>query len=68
MRNETPLLEPGSRPRNQHTETTRLHWKPPLPEASDPRLVPLHRAEPKVPYLLAPRPWPQGQFRVDPEA
>ena len=59
MSNATPLLEPESRSKLREKET----WKPALPEAQEPK-----RTGATVPYLLAPHPWPRGQFRVDPEA
>ena len=65
MNNATPMLEPESRSKLLEEEPTRLYWKPSLPEAQEPQWVPPLRT---VPYLLAPHPWPRGQFRVDPEA
>jgi hypothetical protein len=68
MRNETSLLEPEPRGKQHGEETTRVFWKPALPEASEPQALPRPRAGLPVPYLLAPYPWPRGQFRIDPEA
>ncbi|MBI3856000.1 MAG: hypothetical protein HY293_09955 [Planctomycetes bacterium] len=45
-----------------------MFWKPSLPEAAEPRPLPLPKRRNEVPYLLAPHPWPQGEFRIDPEA
>jgi hypothetical protein len=64
MRNGSNLLEPEPRPKGREEGTTRVFWKPSLPEAAKPRPI----ADPRfVPYLLAPPPWPRGQFRIDPE-
>jgi len=68
MSNESSLLEPEPRGKLRGEETTRAFWKPRLPEASEPRTAPPPRAGAPVPYLLAPYPWPRGQFRIDPEA
>jgi hypothetical protein len=59
MSNATPMVEPGP---------TRPLWVPELSEAEEPRAVPSPREVVAVPYLLAPSPWPRGQFLVDPEA
>jgi len=67
MRNEASLLEPEPRGKRHGEETTRVFWKPLLPEASAPRPVPGSKAGVPVTYLLAPYPWPRGQFRIDPE-
>ena len=67
MRNETNLLEPEPRGARHGEATTRIFWKPALPEAVEPLPVPRPRAGHQVPYLLAPYPWPRGQFRIDPE-
>jgi hypothetical protein len=64
----TNLLEPEPRPKERGKESTRITWKPALPEAEEPRPAPRPRAGSPVPYLLAPYPWPRGQFRIDPEA
>jgi hypothetical protein len=64
MSNGTHLAEPEPRRKRRGEETTRTFWKPPLPETREMRSVlPVSRA----PYLLAPPPWPKGQFRIDPE-
>ena len=68
MSNATPMLEPESRSKLREEEPTRLSWKPALPEAQEPQRIPPLRTRGAVPYLLAPDPWPRGQFRVDPEA
>ncbi len=68
MSNEASLLEPEPRGKRHGEETTRAFWKPPLPEASEPRPVPRPKSGGPAPYLLAPYPWPRGQFRIDPEA
>lgn len=68
MSTMTPMLEPESRSKLRDEEPTRLYWSPSLPEAQEPKAGPLPRAGATVPYLLAPHPWPRGQFRVDPEA
>ena len=60
-------MEPEPRRKGLREETTRVFWKPALPEAREPRPVPPPRAGARVPYLLAPYPWPRGQFHVDPE-
>jgi hypothetical protein len=65
MRNRTNLAEPEPRRGQRGEETTRLFWKPELPEATAPRLHAPKAAV--VPYLLAPYPWPQGQFKINPE-
>ena len=61
------LLEPEPKPATKGEETTRILWTPPLPDAEQARLVPKIRPITQ-PYLLAPAPWPRGQFRIDPEA
>ena len=63
MKNTLPSLEPDPR-----SNKTRRFWKPELPEAQEARSLPPPKGTPTVPYLLAPHPWPRGQFRVDPEA
>jgi hypothetical protein len=68
MSNEASLLEPESRGKRHGEETTRVFWKPLLPEANEPRPVPRPKSGGTAPYLLAPYPWPRGQFRIDPEA
>ena len=68
MRTASNLLEPGPHGKRRGEETTRVFWKPPLPEATEPRVGAPARNPAGAPYLLAPRPWPRGQFRVDPEA
>ena len=60
------LLEPEPKPGKKGEESTRIYWTPPLPDAGEARLVP--KVRPAIPYLLAPAPWPRGQFRIDPEA
>jgi hypothetical protein len=62
MNNTMPIVQPD--PRNK----TRRFWKPDLPEAQEARPVPAPKGPPTIPYLLAPHPWPRGQFRMDPEA
>ena len=64
MRNGTNLAEPEPRRKDLEEPTTLGFWKPSLPEAREARPVPNPAA---VPYLLAPPPWPRGQFRIDPE-
>jgi hypothetical protein len=66
MRNGLLQPEPRKKPRGE--ETTRVFWKPLLPDAVEPRAIPRPKLKDSVPYLLAPDPWPRGQFRVDPEA
>lgn len=66
MNNGTNLAEPEPRRKGQDEATTRIFWKPALPESTEPRAVPPPMAP--MPYLLAPHPWPRGQFRIDPEA
>jgi hypothetical protein len=68
MSTTTPMLGPESRSKLRDGAPTRLSWKPSLPEAQEPKPAPPPSAEATVPYLLAPHPWPRGQFRVDPEA
>lgn len=68
MMSETNLLEPEPRRKPRGEETTRVFWKPLLPEATEPRPIPGPRPASPPPYLLAPWPWPRGQFRIDPEA
>jgi hypothetical protein len=65
MRNPTPLAGPEPRRKRRGEETTRLFWKPALPEATVPRIQAPKAAV--MPYLLAPSPWPQGQFKINPE-
>jgi hypothetical protein len=60
----TNLLEPELRRKPRGEETTRMFWKPPLPDAVEPRPAPPPRRLTEVPYLLAPSPWPRGQFRA----
>ena len=67
MRNGSNLLEPEPRRKHPEEEATRTFWKPLLPDATEPRLVPRPKTS-QAHYLLAPPPWPQGQFRIDPEA
>jgi hypothetical protein len=66
MRNGPDLLEPEPRRKPREEETTRAFWKPPLRESLEPRQVPTPK--PALPYLLAPHPWPKGEYRIDPEA
>jgi hypothetical protein len=57
--------EPVVHPENREQETTRLlrRLSPPL----EPQ-TPANHALPRPDfYLLAPAPWPRGQFRIDPE-
>lgn len=69
MSNATPLMEPEPRDKKRGEETTRAFWKPALPEAQGPRpAAPARAGSRPQPYLLAPPPWPKGQFCVDPEA
>jgi hypothetical protein len=70
MRNGSDLLEPEPRRKHPEEETTRILWKPPLPEFTEPRAIPQPKRAYHVSHLLAlaPPPWPQGQFRIDPEA
>lgn len=68
MKTGSNLLEPEPRGKRRGEETTRQFWKPPLPDAAEPREAPVPKARGAVPYLLAPAPWPQGQFRIDPES
>jgi len=74
MRNQAPLAEPGPHRKARGEESTRYFWKPmrdrkPVPAEAGPlRPLPVSMANVRVAYLLAPRPWPQGQFRIDPEA
>ncbi len=63
----TNLLEPEPRRKPRGEETTRVFYKPSLPEACEPRVAPAPRRLTEVPYLLAPSPWPRGRFRVLPE-
>lgn len=65
MNSAPNLAEPEPRRKPQGEETTRKFWKPPVLEAAQPRVRPA--VPPPAPYLLAPRPWPRGQFRIDPE-
>jgi hypothetical protein len=65
MRNGSSLLEPEPRRKPLEEETPRVFSSPLLPEFTERRKVP--RPRPPV-QLLAPPPWPQGQFRIDPEA
>jgi hypothetical protein len=67
MSNATITMEPEPRNRREGQETTRVFWKPALPETQEPRIVPPPKGG-AIPYLLAPHPWPRGQFVVDPEA
>ncbi len=67
MRN-APLMEPEPRRKHPEEEPTRLWLRPALPEAVEPRTVRLPKSNRAMPYLLAPPPWPRGEFRVDPEA
>jgi hypothetical protein len=70
MRNGSDLLEPEPRRKHPEEETTRILWKPSLPESTEPHVIPWPKRAIRVPYVLAlaPPPWPQGQFRIDPEA
>jgi hypothetical protein len=68
MSNGANLLEPEPRKKHRGEETTQIFWKPSLPEVTEPRYAPRPRSASSAPYLLAPHPWPQGQFRIDPEA
>ena len=63
----TYLLQPEPRRKPRGEETTRVFYKPSLPEAFEPRPAPPPRRLTELPYLLAPSPWPRGQFRVLPE-
>jgi len=65
MKNGPNLLEPEPRRKPLEEETARVFWSPPFPEFTERRKTP--RPRPPV-HLLAPAPWPQGQFRIDPEA
>jgi len=66
MRTEANILEPEPRRKPQGEETTRHFWQPALWDGVERRQAP--RPGPSAAYLLAPPPWPRGQFRVDPEA
>jgi hypothetical protein len=63
----TNLLEPEPRRKPQGEETTRLYYKPALPEVFEPREAAAPKRVTEVSYLLAPAPWPRGQFRINPE-
>ena len=65
MRNGPNLLEPEPRRKPWEEKTTRVFTNPAQPEFTERRKVP--RPAPPV-RLTAPAPWPQGQFRIDPEA
>lgn len=68
MRNGSELLEPEPRKKPRGEETTRTFWKPSLPECNEPRQAPRPKPPAPMPYLLAPHPWPRGEFRINPEA
>jgi len=63
----TNLLEPEPRRKPRGEETTRVFCRPSLPDAHEPRQVPAPKRVMELPYLLAPAPWPRGQFRALPE-
>lgn len=63
----TNLLGPERRRKPRGEETTRVFWKPALPDAYETREASAPRRLIDLPYLLAPSPWPRGQFRVLPE-
>jgi len=65
MRNASNLLEPEPRKTPREEEIPRLFLNPALPEFVERRKTP--RPRPPI-SLLAPPPWPQGRFRIDPEA
>jgi hypothetical protein len=67
MMNSTPLLAKGPR-RKRAREFRRIFWESGLTEVHEPReVLPPARPE-RVPTVLAPAPWPQGEFRPDPES
>jgi hypothetical protein len=67
MTNETPLVAKGPR-RKRARIFRRIFWETELIEVHEPReLLPPPRLE-RNPAIMAPAPWPKGEFRVDPEA
>jgi hypothetical protein len=63
----TTLAQPEPRRKPRGEETTRVYYRPGLPEAFEPRETAAPRRATDVPYLLAPAPWPRGQFRMHSE-
>jgi len=63
----TAKAQLGRRTGSRDEETTRFFQRLVLPTATEPRPMPEASAAKSDPYLLAPTPWPRGQFRIDPE-
>jgi hypothetical protein len=59
------LLKPELRWNSREEESPRVSVNPAIPVFTERRKAP--RPTPPV-RLPAPPPWPQGQFRIDPEA
>jgi hypothetical protein len=65
MRTEQATL--GRRTGSRDEETTRFFQRLVLPTPAEPRPMPEVSPAKANPYLLAPTPWPRGQFQIDPE-
>jgi len=57
----------GRRTGSRDEETTRFFRRLVMPTPTDLRPMPEASAAKADPFLLAPSPWPRGQFRIDPE-
>jgi hypothetical protein len=60
--------KPGTRSGSRDDETTRKFFRPVQIATTEPRPVTMPPMPKEDPFLLAPSPWPRGQFRIDPES